>query len=264
ELRGELLLDSRREQPLWASNLKWSGVKLEKWLKPRNELARKSERIRLKKPAGATAAPPFVSGTLGGQAKLHGSGKSTAAMLSTLQGTAQTWIRNGEISQLVLEGSGLDAAQALGLLVRGDKNVQLHCAALGFKADKGKLQTETGIVDSSDTLLLLNGNISLVDEQLDLTLRAKPHDASPLSLRAPLHVRGSFAEPRIRPDGSTVGLKLGAAALLGIAVSPFAAIIPLIDPGSSDKGGSCAETLARLQQAPETPAGMKQALQAKR
>lgn len=264
ELRGQLLLDSRQPVPLWAANLQWSGVKLEKWLSPRNNFARKSERIVMKKPPGTTQAPPFVSGQLGGQLKLRGSGNSTAGMLSSLDGSVQTWVKNGSISQLVMEGTGLDAAQSLGLLVRGDRNVDLRCAAISLRADKGRLRSETGIVDSTDTLLLMSGDVSLANEKIDLTLRAKPHDASPLSLRAPLHITGSFAAPKVRPDAGTVGLKVGAAALLGVFVAPLAAIIPLIDPGSSSTASGCQETLARLQEKPDIPVGMKQALQAKR
>lgn len=259
ELRGQLLLDSRQKIPLWSANLQWSGVKLEKWLRPRNNFARESERIALKNPAGATQAPPFVSGQLGGQLQLRGSGSSTASMLSTLDGSVQVWVKNGAISQLLMEGVGLDAAQALGLLLRGDRNVDLRCAVLSLKAEKGTLHSETGIVDSSDTLLLMSGDISLAAEKIDLTLRAKPHDSSLLSLRAPLHVTGSFAAPRIRPDGGTVAMKVGAAALLGIFMAPLAALLPLIDPEASSTSSGCQETLAILQKKTGASPGMKQA-----
>jgi len=55
-------------------------------------------------------------------------------------------------------------------------------------------------------------------------------------------------------------LKVGAAALLGIVVTPLAALVPLIDPGSSDKGQGCAQTLAELKKIPATPPAMKAAL----
>lgn len=260
EVSGLLKLDARQpQQPLWAADVQWSGLKLEKWLKVRNEFARNSERLPSKNPP-KTVAPPFVSGQLGGQAKLQGRGRSTADMLASLQGRTQVWIKDGSVSQLLVEGMGLDAAQATGLLIRGDKDIGLRCAAVGLKADKGVLATETGIVDTADSLIVMDGKISLAEEKLDLTLRAKPHDISPLSLRAPLHVRGSFAQPRVRPDGTTVGLKIGAAALLGIVVTPLAALVPLIDPGSSDKGQGCAQTLAELKKIPATPPAMKAAL----
>lgn len=268
ELRGQLLLDSRREIPLWAANLQWSGVKLEKWLSLRNQFARKSERISVqgktdRKGDPKTVAPPFISGQLGGQAELHGRGRSTAAMLGTLEGRTQVWIKDGSISQLIIEGLGLDAAQAGLLLVRGDKDISLRCAAVSLAADKGVLNTEAGIIDTSDSLVVLDGQVSLVDEKLALTLRAKPHDLSPLALRAPIHVRGSFAEPKVRPDAGTLGLKIGAAAVLAVVVAPLAALVPLIDPGSSDKGQGCAQTLAALQKKADTPVAMKQALRRK-
>jgi len=155
---------------------------------------------------------------------------------------------------------GLDAAQVAGLLVRGDKDIVLRCAAVSLAADKGILDTKAGIIDTANSLVVMEGTVSLADEKLDLVLRAKPHDFSPLSLRSPLLVKGSFAEPKVRPDAQALGLRLGAAAVLGVVVAPLAALLPMIDPGSSDKGEGCAQTLAELQKSPDTPVAMKQAM----
>ena len=61
-----------------------------------------------------------------------------------------------------------------------------------------------------------------------------PKDFSPLTLRTPLLVGGSFANPQVSADAGPLTLKLGAALLLGL-LNPLAALIPLLDPGNADE-----------------------------
>lgn len=258
ELAGRVVLDGRPEIPAWRTELRWSGIRLAQWITARNRFADEDERVRAAN--GHRVDPPFITGELAGQANLAGRGRSTAGMLSSLDGTLQLWVRGGELSQLVVEAIGLDVAQGLGLVVKGDRNIPMQCAALSLKARDGTLATEAGIVDTPDSLILVRGTVSLAQERLDLTLEARPHDRSPLSVRAPIHVRGRFADPRVRPDMGKVGGKTMLATLLGSLLAPFAALLPLVDPGEDRKGQGCAATLARLEQNPDTPAAMKRAV----
>lgn len=251
ELRGHLALDARSDTPQWAGDLRWSGIDLARWVRQRNRFARDDEE---------PGAPDFITGELAGQARVTGRGHSTAAMLGSLDGQIDLWVRQGTVSQLLLEAIGLDLAESLGLVIRGDRNLPLRCAALSLKADDGILTTRAGIVDTSDTLLLLNGHVSLADETFRLQLEARPHDRSLLSLRAPIRLRGSFAAPRLRPDLQKVGSKAVLATVLGSLLAPLAALVPLVDTGEPAQGEGCAATLARLKQRPGTPSGMKRAL----
>lgn len=252
-LKGALKLDGQPEQPLWAADLDWSGVKLQEWITVGNRFADEDQAG----PGGK--APTFISGELAGQAELAGRGRSTAAMLGSLDGVLQLWVRNGEISHLLLEAMGLDIAEGLGVLIKGDENLPLRCAAVSFKAENGTLRTDAGLIDTPDTLLLLRGHILLDEERLALTVEAKPHDRSLLSVRAPLHIRGRFSDPEIRPDASRVGAKAVAATVLGAVLAPLAALLPLVDTGGDTERG-CAQLLARLRQNPETPAAMEKAV----
>ncbi|HTP97530.1 MAG TPA: AsmA family protein, partial [Burkholderiales bacterium] len=85
-------------------------------------------------------------------------------------------------------------------------------------------------VDTSDSNISGSGSVNLRDETLDLTLTPLPKNPSVLSLRAPLHLTGSFAAPDIGVDKPTVALRAGGALLLG-AFNPLAALLPLIEPG---------------------------------
>lgn len=259
ELTGQVRLDARPDPPRWKADLAWSGIRLGQWVRARNRLAAANERLPAG-PSGGTAPPPFVTGDLAGKATVGGSGRSTARLLGSLDGRVMLWVRHGELSQLLIEALGLDIAQALGLVIKGDENIPMYCAALSFKAEAGQLRAETGLVDTPDSLILLRGDISLASERLDLTLEARPHDRSPLSVRAPIHVRGTFSDPSVRPDMKQVGGKAVLATLLGTLLAPLAALLPLVDPGAAPEGQGCARTLARLKQDPAAPAGMKRAL----
>ena len=110
ELRGTLSLDARQKKSLWRADLRWSGVHLEQFIKPRNPRAEPAK----------PPAPAYVSGVLGGRAKLAGAGNSTAAMLGSLDGSTELWVRNGSISSLLIEMAGIDVAESLGVIIRGD------------------------------------------------------------------------------------------------------------------------------------------------
>jgi uncharacterized protein involved in outer membrane biogenesis len=259
ELRGNLKLDANPEQPLWTFDLGWNGIRLQQWITLRNPFARESEKVPTGKSDGKSD-PPFIRGELAGHAKLRGQGRSTARMLASLDGTMQMWVRGGAVSHLLVEAAGLDIAQGLGLIIRGDKDIPLECAAISLKGKDGVLATEAGIIDTPDSLILLNGRVALAEERFDLTLEARPRDRSLFTARAPIQVRGRFADPRIRPDIGKVGTKAVLAAALGALLAPLAALLPMADPGESTAGLGCAATLARLQKNPATPPALKRAL----
>lgn len=259
QLEGWLQVDGTADTPLWSGDLRWSGIQLANWIRQRNRFFRDDS-----SPAAASKESPpdthFVTGELAGQARFEGRGRSTAAMLGSLDGQVHAWVRDGSVSHLLMEALGLDVAESLGLIIRGDRNLPLQCAAMSMKARQGVLHTEAGVVDTPDTLLVLGGNISLADETFRLRLEARPHDRSLFSLRSPLELRGHFSAPRISPELRQVGRKAVLATVLGSLLTPLAALVPLVDPGESAGNAGCAATLARLKQKPGTPAAMKRAL----
>ena len=237
EMRGSVALDSRPKQPLWKADLRWSDVQLERFVKPRNPTDGEHR-------GNEQPAPGYISGILGGQAKLQGAGRSTAAMLGSLDGGLDLWIRRGELSHLVIEALGLDVAQALGVVLSGDKRLPLNCAVVRVQVQDGLVRPQAAVFDTSDTTIVAEGQVSLAQERMDLTLAARPKDFSPLSLRSPVHVEGTFAQPEVRLEKGRLALKLGAAAALAF-VNPLAAVLPLMDMGEKDKAG-CQQTLQKF------------------
>ena len=175
-----------------------------------------------------------MSGILAGRARLTGDGRSTARILSTLNGEMKAWVREGKISHLLVEALGLDIAQALGVMVRGDAPLVMRCAVTSIGVRDGIAVPEVALIETSDSTVQGSGTISLADERLDLVVKTAPKDISPASLRAPLHVEGNFASPDVRIEKGQIGMRVAAAAALA-AITPLAALLALIDLGEEDE-----------------------------
>ena len=232
QLRGELQLDGRGAEALWTASLQWDEVRLEHWLQR----------------PGAGGKPAYVTGKLKGRASLTGQGRSTAKILGSLSGDVRTDLQGGAISHLAIEAAGLDLAESFGLLIKGDAMLALHCAMADLVADRGVLRPRVMVLDTSDSTIWVDGSLSLATEVIALRAVVSPKDFSPLTLRSPWRVSGSFAHPEVSVDKGPMARKLGAAFLLAL-VNPLAALLPLIDPGeakSADQGVSgCRALLAR-------------------
>ncbi len=229
-LSGTVQLDGRANLARWETALNWQAVQLEQWLR----LPRKGD------------APPFVTGYLNGSANLTGVGRSTAEILASLNGRLRAELKGGSISHLVVEAAGLDLAESLGLLIKGDEPLAVHCAVADLRVQAGVLRPQVLVMDTSDSTIFLEGTASLDQETLALQAIVSPKDFSPLTLRSPLHLQGTFAKPEFVLAKGRMGAKLAAAVLLGL-LSPVAALLPLLDPGDTDAAeqdrAGCAATL---------------------
>ena len=230
-LFGTVQLDGRTAQALWTADLRWAGVRLESWVKQ----------------ARADGAPPFVSGNLAGQARVAGQGKSTAAILGSLRGAVRMQISKGTISHLAVEAAGLDIAQGLGMLIKGDDSLPIDCTVVDLAAEQGVLKPRVFVLDTPDSTILVDGSISLATEGLDLRVVTTPRDFSPLALRTPVILRGTFAHPTVSVEKGKLATRLGASALLAL-VNPLAAIVPLMDLGDSADAKRDADACRALSQ----------------
>ena len=230
-LFGNLQLDGRGQLALWTANLGWNGIRLESWIHQ----------------ARGNDAPPYITGRLAGQARVAGEGKSTAAILGSLQGGVRFRLADGSISHLAVEAAGLDLAQGLGMLIKGDDSLPLSCTVADFKAERGVLTPRAFVIDTRDSLLVVDGTVSLANEGMDLKVTTTPKDFSPFALRTPVRLRGSFSDPSASIDPSRLGPRVGAAAVLSL-LNPLAALIPFIDVGDSDEAAKGSDTCRALSQ----------------
>jgi len=215
---GRLMLDGRADIALWQAQLQWSGLTLEQWIR---------------QPRSASGAPPFVSGRLGGRLKLDGTGRSSAEMLASASGDALVYWTEGSLSHLIVEQAGIDLAQTLGVLIRGDRPLPVSCGAADLRLTKGQVVPKVMLVDTSDSTIWVDGSMSLATEQLALRMRVSPKDFSPLTLRAPVLVGGTLADPKLSLEAGPLARRLLPAALLAL-INPLAAILPLLDQGGDE------------------------------
>jgi AsmA protein len=141
------------------------------------------------------------------------------------------------------------------LKLSGDKLVKLRCAIADFEVKQGVMQADALIFDTEITTIVGTGSIDLRQERLDLTLNPNTKDTSPVALRSPIYVRGSFAKPDVQIDKGRVAVRALGAIALGIA-SPVLALIPLIDAGPG-QDSDCRQLIRDARALPHAPKGKK-------
>lgn len=185
-------------------------------------------------------------GQVNGEADLTGTGNAVDKMLASANGKLALVVEGGEISKLMLETIGLHLWEMLQLKITGDKAIKINCAVADFGVKQGVMQINTLVLDTQITTITGRGNIDLKQETLNLDLQPHTKVFSPLALRSPIYIRGSFAKPQASIDKTKVALR-GAGALILGAINPFLTLIPLIDSGPG-KNSECGRLIHQAQQ----------------
>ncbi len=215
QFAGSITLDGRQPTARWQVRLRVAGVHLEQWL-------------QVERPGNK---PPYVTGLMGGRITLDGEGRSTADLLATADGRIVLYWTQGSVSHLIVEAAGIDLAQAVGVLIRGDKDLPVQCGIADLTVKDGRVTPQPMIVDTRDSLVRVEGDVSLATERMKLRAKVEPKDASPLTLRTPLKVEGTLSDPDISLEKAPLLRRVLPAAVLGVAVTPLAALLPLVDLG---------------------------------
>ena len=178
-------------------------------------------------------------GQVHGEFDLKGTGNSVGSMLAHADGKLGLVVSDGQISQLMMEKAGLHLWEILGLSLTGDRLIKLRCAVADFDVKQGTMQASALVLDTQVSTLVGSGSIDLKNETLDLMLDPRTKTTSPLSLRSPIYIRGSFAQPRVQIDKGRVLTRAAGAVGLGL-LNPLLALIPLVDAGPG-KDSDCGE-----------------------
>jgi AsmA family protein len=186
------------------------------------------------------------AGELGAQIRLEGRGQSVAEVLGSSSGTVAMAMSGGLISHTVVAAATLDGGQLLPLLIRGDQPIAIRCAAVSLVVEQGVGRTQVMVLDTETARVDGSGAIDLAAEQFEMEIDAKPKQPSILSVRAPLHVEGSFRRPRVTVSSGAL-LRGGVALALGV-INPLAALIPLIETGPGEDT-NCQQVLAPVEPA---------------
>lgn len=194
---------------------------------------------------GGPAMPQIVrqtAGIAGGFVKIDTRGVSVREFLAHMNGDAGFFMENGQVSQLLERLAPIDVLSALGVYVRGDKPVPINCLVLRFEIKDGIATAAPMLIDTTDDLVVGQGNINFADETLMLTLTPYNKSVTVVSLHTPVDVQGTFRKPEFHLKAGGLAARLGAAIGLGILFPP-AAVLPLIDTGLGEQN-ACSKAFA--------------------
>ena len=207
--------------------------------------------LNLSKLMPATSKMTQPLGTLYGRVDITGHGTSIADLFGSANGRIAMLVNGGYISNLLVEIAGLDVAESLRILATRDVAVRLRCAVSDLSMKDGIATPEAFIIDTTDTIIGIDGTADFKAEALDLVTHPKPKDPSPFVLRSPVTVRGTFKDPLVRPKIGPIAARVGAAVVLG-AVNPLLAVIPFIEIGPGEDS-DCGQLLRQVKGAAVPP-----------
>lgn len=190
----------------------------------------RARKIRIAQLFPAVELSKTSIGQLNGDFNLVATGNSVRRLLASANGKVGLVVAGGKISRLMMEKAGLHLWEIMGLKITGDKLVKLRCGVADFDVKEGVLHTDALVFDTEITTLIGTGSIDMGQEKIDLTFNQKTKNTSPLALRSPIYVRGSFARPELTVDKGRVAVRALGALALGV-VNPILALLPLIDAG---------------------------------
>jgi AsmA protein len=189
-------------------------------------------------------------GDINGLIELAGRGDSVAKMLGSANGKLGVFIDGGKVSRFLMELAALDLWGVAKTKLQGDEPVDIRCAIGDFAVKDGVMHTNALVFDTKVVNIQGGGQINLKDEGMDLTLKPEPKDRSIASLNSPLHIRGTFSEPKISPDAGKLAAK-GLGALIMGAINPLLAVLPLMEEGK-DKDSPCRQLIAEASKSKKT------------
>lgn len=228
---GTLSLDARRAPPRLALALRAPDFDLGRLLKE-------------------SRATDLFEGRAGFTADLTGSGRSVASLMAGLAGEVKLLAGAGRLKTQAFDTLVGGADAVLGTLFSGRKQwTVVNCAAASLVIAKGRATSRATLIDTEYSTVAARGHVDLARESLRLTVEPRAKSAT-LNVAVPVHVRGTLADPRFRPDTGAALKKLGG--LVGIALFPPAAIVGLGELGGG--GNACVKIASAPGKARARPA----------
>ena len=209
---GSVTIDARHETPITDADLRVSGLQLGQFFRK------------------AGSQPP-LEGLLYARVQIAGRGNSLHQVAASANGTLTAVLPRGSMRASLAELAGPNL-RGLGLMLSDkDAATPVRCALASFQARSGTLNAAHLVIDTEPVLITGVGSVDLDSEAVDLTLRGAPKHVRLVRMRSPVYVRGSITHPSLGVNPGRLLAQAGEAAALGIALTPLAAALALVDPG---------------------------------
>ncbi|WP_327752814.1 AsmA family protein [Sphingobium sp. SJ10-10] len=182
---------------------------------------------------------------------LHDSLSTSDGRIAVILPAGSMWTRNIQLSEL-------DIGTFITKMFSGKlkKPVQINCGLIAFTVRNGVAAADPIIIDTEKNVLLGRGGFSFRNESLDLAFRADGKKFSLFSGQSPVSLDGTFVKPHIDVISPELIARGGAAAALGVAASPLAAVLAFVDIGDA-KSAACGPVLAGATAAAQRTKGGK-------
>lgn len=188
-----------------------------------------------------------MGGIIAGRIQLKGRGATVADIAGSADGKIGLAVDKGRVTSLAEAGMKTNVLETLGIVLSGDQPVRFNCLVADLGVRDGVMTSDAIVLDTPETLVIGTGTVNLKKETLDLTMRGDGKKAQVGATHVPVRIRGSFLDPDIGIDATETAARGAAAVALGALLTPFAAIVPLLDPGGAESA-NCAGLIDKARQ----------------
>jgi uncharacterized protein involved in outer membrane biogenesis len=186
-----------------------------------------------------------TTGIIKARAQMTGLGNTVHDSLSNSNGRIAVILPKGSMWARNVQLSELDVGTFVTKMFQKKLKdpVQINCGLVAFTVRNGVAAADPIIIDTTKNVMLGRGGFSFRNESLDLAFRADGKKFSLFSGQSPVGINGYFARPGIDVISPELIARGGAAAALGVAASPLAAVLAFVDVGDA-KSAACGPVLA--------------------
>jgi uncharacterized protein involved in outer membrane biogenesis len=170
-------------------------------------------------------------GIIGGEAKIVTTGDSLASMMGHGDGELKlALVSAGNLSALLVDIAGLEFGNAVLSALGVPNRADIQCFVTDMPLRHGVLDLNVFLLDTTEGRITGTGDVNFTDQTLNLALTTRSKHFSIGSLPGPIDISGNLGSPSIRP-GAEIVARAGAAAGLGILLTPLGALLPTIQFG---------------------------------
>jgi hypothetical protein len=192
------------------------------------------------------------AGTIGGKGRIDTTGNSLKTMLGRGDGELKLFMTGGDLSAILIDLAGIDLGNAVLSALGIPRRADLRCMIADLGLKDGHVDTRTLLVDTTEANVIGSGTIDLTDEKIDYRLKTEPKHLNIGSLPAPILIRGPLKSPSVLPEARPLAFRGGAAVVLGVLLTPLAALIPTIQFGLGEDN-DCVAMLKAVGAPPSPP-----------